>query len=710
MGDRNTDFMSRVVPWPGDATSPGWVNIHWKSPGLRDPSKDVWGGRPVKSINDFIWWVNWCNRRPTIKDLYFCTSLQGQVGKNTKGNPKVLRSKDLAISLKAIWLDVDVKEPPKGYADLNEALAAIKEFIVAAKLPPASAVVATGGGVHVYWISAAPLAPEEWLPYAEGLKSLAIKHNLRCDAGVTADAARILRIPGTLNHKTEPPRPTRVLLLRDATDDYDFGATFASLAQLAPARPGSQPSLGAPSSAFAGLARESLSAGIEREEMPPLEWEPIARECAFIRDALKTGGAEYSQPMWNLTTLAATFMENGHALAHKMGQRHAGYSRESTEALWERKVRERETRSLGWPSCKAIQASGCGACAACPHFSKGKSPLALSAPRRTITAAGTVVLEDDPETDLSLPFGYVLNDKGQICKVEEKQVRGQPVATSFTPLFHTRLSKPWVQAHPKALRFITTSDLGKTFDVSLPLKQIHNGTEMWKLLQEQEVVPVPRQSANCVDFLMAWLSKLQDAKAAISSAPFGWWYDEGKRRGFAYGGVLMKDDGSEQPSGFGDYITKQTYKPVGSIGPWMTAAQLITDMQRPEMDAVLASAFAGPLVAFTGENSCFFSIWSVESGAGKSTAMKVASAMWGHPKKAKEVTLTTARSVIEKMGSLKNLTILWDEIKDPPSQKNVFDTLFTGTEGSGPGRLTSTIQQREKGDWCTMITIGSNMS
>ena len=54
--------------------------------------------------------------------------------------------------------------------------------------------------------------------------------------------------------------------------------------------------------------------------MPPFPVEPIVKGCAFIRDALETGGKDYSQPMWNLTTLAATFMEDGHALAHKMGR------------------------------------------------------------------------------------------------------------------------------------------------------------------------------------------------------------------------------------------------------------------------------------------------------------------------------------------------------------------------------------------------------
>jgi hypothetical protein len=121
---------------------------------------------------------------------------------------------------------------------------------------------------------------------------------------------------------------------------------------------------------------ESLSEGIEREDIP-LDIEPIVKECAFIREALNTGGKGYSQPMWNLTTLCATFLEHGQALAHKMGCQHLDYTPESTDALWDRKQRERKEKGLGWPSCNAIQAAGCTTCAACPHLVKGKTPLHL---------------------------------------------------------------------------------------------------------------------------------------------------------------------------------------------------------------------------------------------------------------------------------------------------------------------------------------------
>src|SRR5262249_19594619 len=137
------------------------------------------------------------------------------------------------------------------------------------------------------------------------------------------------------------------------------------------------------SSKFANLdpKANTIRAGLESRELPPLNGEQIKRVmkgCAWLKTALKTGGKNYSQPEWNLTTLCATFMENGEKFAHGMGNKHPGYSHDSTEALWARKNREREASNLGWPSCRAIRDAGSRDCEACPHFDRGKSPLNLA--------------------------------------------------------------------------------------------------------------------------------------------------------------------------------------------------------------------------------------------------------------------------------------------------------------------------------------------
>jgi hypothetical protein len=59
----------------------------------------------------------------------------------------------------------------------------------------------------VYWPLTEPVNVVDWKPVAEDLKRLCKQEGLRIDMTVTADAARVLRIPGTMNFKKKYPVP-----------------------------------------------------------------------------------------------------------------------------------------------------------------------------------------------------------------------------------------------------------------------------------------------------------------------------------------------------------------------------------------------------------------------------------------------------------------------------------------------------------------------
>lgn len=352
-------FISRVLPWPRDG-DPGVVNLHWtspKGPGMR--------GRPYTNVAHFLSMAAWGSKHAdSIKDIYFCLSLQSAVGETINGHARAHRSQQNALTLKAIWLDIDVK-PDKGYVKLSEALDALAKFLNDAKLVRPTAIVFSGSGLHVYWISNKPLTVIEWRPYAEGLKAAVIKYGLKCDTGLTTDAARVLRVPGTLNYKTTPPKPVELRLLEKL--DCDFSAQLAHLA----------------SSTSQNEMAENV-AGTYGHDDTPLDYANLFRDsgCPFFRDAWTAGGKEHSQGLWMLTVLMTTFLKDGHKLAHRLSKDHPGYKYEETEAMWERKTHDRKELRLGWPSCKAIQSEGCKLCATCVHLLKNKSPLHLALPQQ----------------------------------------------------------------------------------------------------------------------------------------------------------------------------------------------------------------------------------------------------------------------------------------------------------------------------------------
>src|SRR6185503_2882339 len=100
------------------------------------------------------------------------------------------------LALHTLFADLDFKETPE-----QEARARLAEF----QLKP-SAVVASGGGLHCYWFINPPL--DLRLQSGNEVKRLlrALAKSLGADFK-SVDAAHILRVPGTLNHKYSPPRP-----------------------------------------------------------------------------------------------------------------------------------------------------------------------------------------------------------------------------------------------------------------------------------------------------------------------------------------------------------------------------------------------------------------------------------------------------------------------------------------------------------------------
>ncbi|HEX2972014.1 MAG TPA: phage/plasmid primase, P4 family [Tepidisphaeraceae bacterium] len=92
---------------------------------------------------------------------------------------------------------------------------------------PASVIVDSGGGYHCYWLLAEP-----WLMASDGdrQQASALQANWVDFVGgddAAKDLARILRIPGSVNRKYDPPRPVTILRA-DYTRLYDPGELAAA--------------------------------------------------------------------------------------------------------------------------------------------------------------------------------------------------------------------------------------------------------------------------------------------------------------------------------------------------------------------------------------------------------------------------------------------------------------------------------------------------
>jgi Domain of unknown function (DUF927) len=717
-------FMAKVVAWPGDQT-PGFVNLHYSYPDAKNGGEIKKGaGWPFKSVDDFVSRAAWVNtRQAQFRDVWFCTSLQSHSGVTKKGKPKAVRLAANAVALKSIWIDVDVGQSEPGkkpkYATVEEALRAVLLFAQTVKLPTPSAIVYSGGGIHVYWINKDPMAPAEWHQYASGLKNLLLANNVLCDAGLTTDAARILRVPGTFNYKYDPPR--EVTLAPLPLKVYDFPTKLAFLQQHAgpmvgPAAPSHKFQLFADDADMASFKKPpvfkidepDLQAGIDKFADHLLEPLPIFRHCGFLREALTTGGRDYDQTLWMYSVLCSTFMENGNEIAHKISSGHASYTQTDTQALFDRKMADRHDRGIGYPSCAAIQSAGCKACASCPLLPKGKSPLNIR-PAPAVTAAVSAAVQTPQALAAALPAGFDLNNDGIICKVLEEDNDGE-ITTHMIPLFQAQLFDFWLQKWPgERLNFTCTVDKGFVEQTFIEIGKI-GGNGWVQLLQDRRVLPAYNGKKFLEEFFMSTIGKLRAMAAAQQSIPFGWYEEDGTVKGFVFDGRVMLDDGTERPCGAIDANIAKTYRPCGTIDKWREAARTITLRNRPELTCIVLTAFASPLVKLLGRNALTAAAYGSDSGAGKSSAYAIGMSVWGHPVLTKGTESQTVNNITTIMKTIRNLPFYWDEITDDTHREKVRKVMMEADGGKEKGRDRADGGTRDVGQWSLMIQYAANGS
>lgn len=167
---------------------------------------------------------------------------------------------------RVLWADFD--EPELTSFDLVQR-------ITDAGLPDASMLLYSGGGMHAYWRFDEPVDPEDLSPLVADLAAL-----LGSDPAVK-DAARIMRLPGFVNHKHPGKTLCRIA-------DYAPGRVY-TFARLRNAVPRVQQDAGADANREHGGRAEGDSAGSQAAPYDPTfgagssrEWTPVERARAYI--------------------------------------------------------------------------------------------------------------------------------------------------------------------------------------------------------------------------------------------------------------------------------------------------------------------------------------------------------------------------------------------------------------------------------------------
>lgn len=125
--------------------------------------------------------------------------------------------KDDTRLITALWADLDVRSGVHAAGDALPTEDEVRGWLDDYLPGPPTVLVHTGGGLHAWWRLDEPIDPA-----TDDGRSLLAAHKSwwtwrahraerKIDEGVLADPARILRPAGTMNFKTTPPAPVRLL-------------------------------------------------------------------------------------------------------------------------------------------------------------------------------------------------------------------------------------------------------------------------------------------------------------------------------------------------------------------------------------------------------------------------------------------------------------------------------------------------------------------
>lgn len=709
-------FLERILPAPGVGK---YYSIHslFVSQGRKSLPGKGFDSAESAAAHVHKWnWIAHKNNKP-YEQHFHCMGLVGRAEPQTdkRGNAwlKTDRHQANVVSIRSIFMDLDVKS--KAFASQVAAAKALSDLVASGDIPAPTMLVDSGYGLHAYWVLNRELAPAEWQPLAEGMGRFLQSKGVFLDP-LYGDYSRVLRPPGAWNMKNpETPKQVRIVG-RTLAHDYDPSlfqkfVPFANVATLN--RGGSGASISASmgvASTGAGGANTSvvnllprlpaiqvsgeLSGGVEHLSQPVSMTVAVER-CAVLRDVNARGGEGDPEPFWRQALLAASFDPKGREWAHKFSQGHKEYTKESTDAKFDLILQQRAQAGgrVGWPSCTTFSKHS-NACQTCPFQGRIKSPFNLAS------------------DDSDLPKGYSRKDNMIWKDRADEDDNGNPVpavALSYG------LRDAFLEAAPDGLTLNVEVTLTheKPRRLRLPVVAVNTWRDRVHMIFGQCGLAISKnQNHLAQEFFVAFIHHLQSVAATGQRRQaVGWTKARAGAPMFAFAGKAWLPSGAfENTSGI-DPVLESTYNTVGSLDAWKQAAGFLVGQNRVDLQVVLASAFAAPLVRFTGQSGMILSAYSPMSGVQKSTAMQIAQAVWGHPVQAMNRVDDTYNAVMHKLGILRHLPLFWDELQTPEQAEAGFVKMaFAIVQGTEKSRLTSDVQQRMSGSWATMLVSASNFS
>ncbi len=574
------------------------------------------------------------------------------------------RKAENARAVRSLFIDMD------GYETKKDAVQALFAFLERTGLDSFGSphLVASGGGIHAYWplTEDAPIAL--WKPIAENFKRLCKQEGLAIDMTVTADAARVLRVPGTMNFKKKygEPRPVELRHVGDASVDLRrFGATVrAMLTDAVPGGNAFEPSgldLAGSRPSQAKAKRDGLAEALMQNASTRFEtiWLRTERGtgCAQLDYYRRNAEDDGMEPLWRGLLSWAKVCEDGEEYATKLSALHP-YPVE--------RMREKMAAIKGPYPCVKMDSENPGVCSGCAHWGRITNALALGREVQVDNSPKQIVLpvhtadgapdephklrpdlaeegedDDTPAIETTRAFtrpapprGFDYGAHGGIYQtVEIKDSAGNVSKVQMPVLLYDlfvvdvlKMEGKEVHAHLMAIRPIGPENEDgerekEYISIILPYKTAVSKDELLKVLAQHGVLAANGaiNDKALFDYVRGAVNAAVTERRPVDvPIQFGWQKD----RSFVYNNRVFHANGAVTPVPMPglENINRAT-APRGTLEGWRMFWDLMVQRKMHTMLAMCMDSFGSILMHFSEYEGFVWHIGSTESGTGKSLTL-----------------------------------------------------------------------------------------
>jgi len=603
------------------------------------------------------------------------------------------RVADNVKQLKSFFMDIDCGEG-RDYPTKKEGLQALQRFCKKVELPR-PLLVDSGRGVHCYWPLSAAVSRDDWKPVADHLKQLCKNHGFIIDPSVTADAARVLRIPTTHNHKTEPPSP--VEFYSGHVPEYvtldEFAKGIGADKIPTPQKIDTQP-ITAFQEALMGNKQHKFKDIITRES-----------SCAQLVDIV-TKQDECSEPIWRAGLSIAKFCSDGQKAAHIMSKNHPEYSAEETQDKFD--------KIKGPYLCHHFDEYNPDVCTKCPHWGKIKSPISLGSSIKEATAEDNIVevpaldLPNTPTTTYVIPeypkpYFRGANTGGVYIRTSNDEGEPDEEIIYHNDIYIVNRIVDVDLGEVVVIRLHLPQDGVREFTV--PLTAITSREEFRKQMSMQGVAVTKMD--KLMTYMTTWINELQaTTKADKARTQFGWTDDTCESFIVGNQEITATEVRSNPPSKATAGLMN-AFKPKGSLERWKQMANFY-DREGFELHQyIVATSFGSPLMALMPVACSGFHVHSKEHGLGKTTAMYVGASVWGDPEQIVVNAVDTQNSLMLRGEVYKNLPFYIDELTNGDGEQ-LSNLVYQLSSGKQRNRMSGNSNtERTRGEPWSLLSVST---